>query len=102
MRIEHIPGDKLYLDFTGDKLAIVDPVTGEVTNMEVYVATLGHSQKSYVEAIPSQKKEDFIAATENALHYFGGVPPINDSCNQTSLFRSLGEIQKQTLIREKI
>lgn len=74
MRIEHIPGDKVYIDFTGDKLAVVDPVTGEVTDLEVYVATLGHSQKSYVEAISSQRKEDFIAATENALHYFGGVP----------------------------
>jgi transposase len=74
MRIEHVPGDKLYIDFTGDKLSIVDPVTGEVTDLEVYVATLGASQYSYVEAIPSQRKEDFIAVTENALHYFGGVP----------------------------
>lgn len=74
MRIEHLAGDKLYIDFTGDRLFIADPVTGEVTHMEVFVATLGHSQYSYVEAIPSQRKEDFIAATENALHYFGGVP----------------------------
>jgi len=74
MRIEHVPGDKLYIDFTGDKLSTVDPVTGEITDLEVYVATLGASQYSYVEAIPSQRKEDFIAATENAMHYFGGVP----------------------------
>ena len=74
MRMEHVPGDKLYIDFTGDKLSIVDPVTGEVTDLEVYVATLGASQYSYVEAIPTQRKEDFIAATEKALHYFGGVP----------------------------
>lgn len=74
MRMEHTPGDKLFIDFTGDRLSIVDPVTGEVTGLEVYVATLGYSQHSYAEAIPSQKKEDFIAATENALHYFGGVP----------------------------
>jgi transposase len=74
MRIEHLPGDKLFIDFTGDRLLIVDPVTGEVTYMEVYVGTFGYSQYSYVEAVPSQRKEDFIAATENALHYFGGVP----------------------------
>ena len=74
MRIEHVPGDKLYIDFTGDRLSVVDPVTGEVTDLEVYVATLGASQYSSVEAIPSQRKEDFIAATEKALHYFGGVP----------------------------
>jgi len=73
MRIEHVPGDKLYIDFTGDRLSTVDAITGEITDREVYVATLGASQYSYVEAIPSQKKEDLIAATENAFHYFGGV-----------------------------
>src|SRR5690606_29953336 len=73
MRIEHVPGDKLYIDFTGDRLCTVDAITGEITDREVYVATLGASQYSYVEAIPSQKKEDLIAATENAFHYFGGV-----------------------------
>jgi transposase len=74
MHMEHSPGDKLFIDFTGDKLSIVDPVTGEVTGVEVYVATLGYSQYTYVEAVLSQKKRDFIQATENALYYLGGVP----------------------------
>lgn len=74
MRIEHVPGDKLYIDFAGERLSIVNVLTGEITYVEVYVATLGFSQYSYVEAILSQRKEDFIAATENALHYFGGTP----------------------------
>lgn len=43
--------------------------------MEVYVAILGYSQLTYVQAVPSQRKEDFIAATANALHYFDGVRP---------------------------
>jgi transposase len=42
--------------------------------MEVFVAILGASQLTYVEAVASQQKEDFIAACENALHYYGGVP----------------------------
>jgi transposase len=71
---EQVPGDKLFIDFTGKKLAIVDPVTGELTEVEVYVAILGYSQLTYVQAVGSQRKEDFIAATENALHFFGGVP----------------------------
>ncbi len=71
---EHTPADKLFIDFTGKKLSVVDPVAGEVTEVEVYVAILGYSQLTYVQAVASQRKEDFIAATENALHFFGGVP----------------------------
>jgi transposase len=71
---EHEPADKLFIDFTGKKLAIVDPGTGQLTEVEVYVAILGYSQLTYVQAVTSQRKEDFIAATENALHFLGGVP----------------------------
>lgn len=76
MHLEHTPADKMYIDFAGKKLQVVDTESGELTDVEVYVAILGYSQLTYVEAIPSQKKEDFIKATENALHYFGGVPKV--------------------------
>lgn len=76
MHFEHIAGDKLFIDFTGKKLSIVDRQTGEVKEVEIFVATLGFSQLTYVEALPSQKKEWFIQATQNALAYFGGVPKV--------------------------
>lgn len=74
MKLQHDPANELYVDFAGKKLEVVDPKTGEVTKMEVFVATLPFSQYTYVEACPSQKKEDFIACLNNALAYFGGVP----------------------------
>ena len=74
MHIEHKVGDKMYVDYAGDKLSIVDPVTGEVNSIEVFVAILGGSQLTYVDASYSQQKEDFITSCENALHYFGGSP----------------------------
>jgi transposase len=74
MRMEHKAGDKLYVDFAGDKLTIIDKQSGEVQPVEVFVAILGASQLTYVEAVMSQQKEDFIAACEGALHYYGGVP----------------------------
>lgn len=74
MRMEHKAGDKLYVDFAGEKLSITDAATGEVKNVEVFVAILGASQLTYVEAVPTQQKEDFIAACDNALHFYGGVP----------------------------
>jgi transposase len=74
MRMEHKAGDKLYVDFAGHKLQIIDKQTGEIQDVEVFVAILGASQLTYAEAVMSQQKEDFIGACENALHYYGGVP----------------------------
>ena len=74
MHMEHKAGDKMYIDFAGDKLSIVDTDSGEIKEVEVFAAILGCSQLTYVEAVMSQRKEDLIGACENALHYFGGVP----------------------------
>lgn len=74
MHFEHKAGDKLYVDYTGKKLEIIDRQTGEIIPVEVLIAVLGASQYTYVEATKSQKKEDFISAVENALHFFTGVP----------------------------
>ena len=74
MRMDHKAGDKLYVDFAGDKLSIIDPQTGETQSVEVFVAVLGASQLTYVEAVMSQQKEDFIGACEGSLLYYGGVP----------------------------
>ena len=73
MHLDHKAGDKMYIDFAGSKLQVTD-IDGTVRDVEVFVAILGCSQLTYVEAVESQKKEDLIKATENALHYFGGVP----------------------------
>jgi transposase len=74
MHMDHKAGDKLYVDYAGEKLHIVDPHTGEEKAVEVFVAVLGCSQLTYVEASYSQQKEDLIASCERALHYIGGVP----------------------------
>ncbi len=74
MHIDHKAGDKLYVDFAGEKLSIVDRETGEVQQVEVFISILGASQLTYVEAVMSQQKEDFISACQGALHFYGGVP----------------------------
>lgn len=74
MPVQHVAGDKMYVDFAGAKLQYVDADTGEIKQADVFVAILGWSQYTYIEAVPSQCVEDFIAACENALHYFKGVP----------------------------
>lgn len=74
MHIDHKAGDKLFVDFTGKKLQVVDRETGETRDAEIFVGLLGASQFTYVEAVESQKKDDWIRVNENALHYFQGVP----------------------------
>lgn len=74
MHIEHKAGDKMYIDFAGEKLSVTDKETGEVQSVEVFIAILGCSQLAYVEAVSTQRREDFIGACENAMQYFGGVP----------------------------
>jgi transposase len=74
MHIEHKVGDKMYVDYAGGTLPYVDEDTGEIKQAQVFLANLGWSQYAYVEAMPSQTVEDFIAACENALLYFKGVP----------------------------
>ena len=73
-KLTHKAGDKVYVDYTGKKLQITDPHTGEITKVEVFVALLPASQYTYVEARASQRKEDFIKSMNNCLAFFGGVP----------------------------
>ena len=74
MKMSHKAGDKMFVDFTGQKLQLVDEITGEISELEVFVAILGCSQLTFVMAVHSQCKEDFILCCERALHFFGGVP----------------------------
>jgi len=71
--MEYKAGDKMFVDFAGEKLFIVDPKTGIKTDLEVFIAILGANQRSYVEAVDSQKSQCWITANENAFHEFGGV-----------------------------
>jgi len=72
--VEHLAGDQMYIDYAGDKLEIIDAVTCETRQVEVFVAILPCSHYTYCEAMWSQKKEDLVSACENALRFFGGAP----------------------------
>jgi transposase len=95
MRVPHKVGDKLFIDFTGKKLQVVDEDTGEVQEVEVFVAILGCSQLTYVTAVASQKKEDFILACEGALHFYGGVPEVIVPDNLRSAVKKASRYEAQ-------
>jgi transposase len=74
MYFKHVPGEQMQVDFAGDKLGYVDIRTGEWVWCEVLLAVFPYSHYLYVEALRSQKQEDFIHGLANAFIFFGGVP----------------------------
>jgi transposase len=76
MRQEHRAGDKLFVDYSGKKPRIVDPKTGEQTEVELFVAVLGASNYTYAEATLSQRGPDWIASHQRAFAFFGGVTTV--------------------------
>ena len=72
--VEHYAADQMYVDFAGDRLEVVDEMTGETKKAEVFVAILPFSHYTYCEAVWSQRKEDLIKGCENAMLYFEGAP----------------------------
>ena len=76
MRMTHTPGEKLFIDFSGDKPSWINPETGELMTPELYVGVLGGTSYTFACAVSSQKAEDFAAATVKAFEYFGGCPQL--------------------------
>ena len=74
MHMEHEYGEELYIDFTGRKIAYYNTVSKRMVKEEVLVCMLGGSNYFYVEAMHSQKMEDYISGVSNSINFFGGVP----------------------------
>jgi hypothetical protein len=70
--LNHKAGDKMYIDFTGNKLYWSD-TRGNKYCEEIFIAVLGASSCLYALPVASQRMRDFCYATEKAFHHFGGV-----------------------------
>lgn len=74
MRQRHPAGERLFVDYAGATLDVVCPRTGEVRSVQLFVATLGASNYTYVEASWTQSLPDWIASHVRAFEFFGGAP----------------------------
>ena len=74
MRQVHIAGEKLFVDYAGSTVPIVDAATGEISQAQIFVATSGASNYTFACATPRQTTEDWIGAQVLALEFIGGVP----------------------------
>jgi len=71
-KLEHKAGQKLFIDYTGKKLSIVNRETGEIQSADVFVAILPCSQYTYVEASENQQRHNLLASLGRCIDFFGG------------------------------
>jgi transposase len=76
MRQVHTAGEKTFVDYAGQRPSLVDPATGEVAAVELFVAVLGASNYTYAEATLTQRSVDFIQSHTRTVEYFGGVSAV--------------------------
>jgi transposase len=72
MRQTHTPGEKLFIDYAGQTVSVTDGGTGEIREAQVFVAVLGASNYTFIEATWSQQLPDWIGSHVRALDFFGG------------------------------
>ena len=76
MRQPHRAGEKLFVDYAGQGLPVVNPHSGEVHDAALFIAVLGASNYTYVEATWSQALPDWIGSHVRTFAALGGVPEV--------------------------
>ena len=74
LRQVHTAGERVFVDFAGQTMEVIDPASGEIHRAQIFVGVLGASNYIFAEATWSQSLPDWIAAHVNMLAFFGGVP----------------------------
>ena len=76
MRQEHRAGEKMFVDYAGQTVPVVDRETGEERQAQVFVAVLGASSYTFAEATWTQTLPDWTASHVRAFEFFGGCPEL--------------------------
>lgn len=76
MRQVHVAGEKMFVDYSGQTAQVADPRTGEVREVQIFVAVLGASSMTFVEATESQMLPDWTASHVRACAFFGGTTAV--------------------------
>jgi transposase len=84
MRQTHIAGERMFVDYAGTRLQVIDRITGEILTAELFVAVLGASSLTYAEATWTQSLSDWVGAHTRAFRYFDGVTAMIVSDNLKS------------------
>ena len=74
LRQVHTAGERVFVDFAGHAMEVIDGATGEIRRAEVFVGVLGASSYVFAQATWTQSLPDWIAAHVNMLAAINGVP----------------------------
>jgi transposase len=84
MRQRHAAGERMFVDYSGTRMAVINPATGVARLAEIFIAVMGGSNQTYAEASWSQTLPDWIGAHTRAFAAFGAVPALVVSDNLKS------------------
>jgi len=84
MRQRHTAGERMFVDYSGTRMALTDPATGAEHPVEIFIAVLGASNYTYAEASWSQNLADWIASHTRAFTAFGAASALIVSDNLKS------------------
>ena len=73
LRQVHVAGEKLFVDYSGHTMEVINGLTGEVLTAQIFVAVLGASNFTYAEASFTQSLPDWISSHVRAFTFFGGT-----------------------------
>lgn len=73
LRQQHRAGEKVFLDYAGQTMPIVDRATGEIREAQIFVGVLGASNYTFAEATWTQGLPDWIGSHVRMFEFFGGV-----------------------------
>lgn len=76
LRMPHKAGEKMFVDYAGQTMFVVDKDTGEAKEVQIFVSVLGASDYIFTEATPTQELPFFIGSHTHAFSFYGGVPMI--------------------------
>lgn len=76
MRLEHRAGERVFVDYAGLTMPIVDRHTGAIEQAQIFVGALGASHYIFAEATASQQSADWLGSHVRMFAYFGGVPEL--------------------------
>ena len=76
LRQHYVAGERLFVDYAGRTMPVVDRRTGEVREAQIFVAVLGASNYTFVEATWTQGLPDWIGSHRRCFEFLGGVPAL--------------------------
>lgn len=95
MRMVHKAGEKMFVDYAGPTIPIIDALTGEITRAQIFVAVLGASNYTFAFATSTQKTQDWLLGHRKAFEYFGGVTQVVVPDNPKSLIANPDRYEPQ-------